>query len=138
MNTSFHFHTKPRRKRKRPEASLQEAVVEHLRMIPMPGVLAFSVPNEGDRSEAAKFALCRMGMRPGAADLVIIVPSKMPLFLELKAKGGKQSPEQIAFQYDAIRAGCRYELADSIKTATRILENFGAIRRDTYGMARAA
>lgn len=138
MSPSLHFHSKPRRKRKRPESRLQEAVVEHLRMIPMPGVLAFSVPNEGDRSEAAKFALCRMGMRPGAADLVIIVPGKMPLFLELKAKGGKQSPEQIAFRCDAIRAGCRYELADSIKTATRILENFGAIRRDTHGMARAA
>lgn len=128
MNPSLHFHSKPRKKRKRPEANLQETVVEHLRMIPMPGVLHFSIPNEGERSQEAKFALCRMGMRPGAADLVIVVPGKPPLFLELKAKGGVQSPEQVAFQHDAIRAGCRYELADSIDAATTILSEYGAIR----------
>ena len=126
MNTSFHFHSKPRRIY--PEAALQRAVVQFLTLAATPRMVFFAIKNEGRRSEALGLEFKRQGMKPGAADLEIIVPGKMPLFLELKAKGGKQSPEQVAFQADVVLAGCRYEVADSIDAATRILADYGAIR----------
>ena len=122
------FYSKPRRKRIGPEASLQMAVVQHLMLRAPKGAIWFSVPNEGKRSPAIGAHLKRMGMLPGVADLVICLPGDTPSFLELKAKGERQSDDQIAFQDLCRRNGSRYEVADNIDDALAVLRRWGAVR----------
>lgn len=139
MTRSLRFYTKAKRaKPQRPEAGLQKAVIEHLRMLGTPGVIYFSIPNERKCSDGARIELCKMGMLPGASDLVIGVPGQMPLFLELKAKGEKPRLNQLLFGDAVVRAGYRYEVADDIKTVLRIIRDYGAIRPDAAMRGRAA
>ena len=130
MTTGLRFYSK--KKRARPEAALQRAICEHLRLVGTPGMIYFSLPNEGRRSPQAGLEMKRMGLRPGAADLAIIVNGRAH-FMELKSPGGKQSKEQVTFAADCAIAGCPYELVKSIDHALSILTTWGAIR-----MARKA
>lgn len=113
--------------RNRPEARLQKAVVQHLMLLARPGVIWFSIPNEGKRSVRTAMELKRMGMRPGIADLCIVVNGKAH-FLELKAKGGKLSADQIGFFFQCGGSGVPYKLASDIDRALSILREWGAIK----------
>jgi hypothetical protein len=112
-----------------PEAALQVTVVEALRLLGVPGLLYFRVPNDGKRTAAAGLWEKRMGLLPGVADLVILLPGKPVLFLELKARGERQSPEQIGFASACRDVGAVYALADTIDDALAILAMNGAITR---------
>ena len=121
------FFTKPRRKRMTPEACLQKAVVQYLLVASAPGTIYFSVPNEGKRSAVLGKHLKEMGLLPGVADLVVIRPGHRADFLELKSRGERQSDDQIAFQDLCRRNGSRYEVADNIDDALRILQGWGVL-----------
>lgn len=121
------FYTKPRRKRIGPEACLQMAVVQHLMLSAPKGTIWFHPANEGKRSVVEGAHLKRMGMLPGVGDLCIILPGQRPLFLELKARGERQSDDQIAFQDLCRRNGSAYEVADNIDDALRALQRWGVL-----------
>ena len=127
MKTLPLYH-KPRKKRATPEASLQKAVVQYLRVAGVPGVLFFSVPNEAKRSPRLANHLKAMGMLPGVSDLVICVPESCVIFLELKAKGEKPSRAQDDFAKCATASGHYWTWADNIEDAITILQNGGAIK----------
>jgi len=60
-----------------------------------PKLVFFSVPNEGNRSDPAKFRMHQTGMLSGAPDLVLLTYPK-PLFIEMKRSvKGKLSEKQI-------------------------------------------
>ena len=120
------FYSKP--KRDNPEARLQRAVVQHLTLAGSPGMLFFKIANEGKRSAANGLEMKRQGLRPGAADLCICHKGRT-FFLELKAKGEKPEPVQVAFGADAVAAGCDYQWADNINQAITILHGWGVIDR---------
>lgn len=116
-------------KRTRPEDGLQMALVEHLRFRARPGVVWHSTPNEGARSPREGSRLKRMGLRPGAGDLVFILPPEgRAAYLELKSADGRQSREQKAFEADILAAGGRYALANNIDDALSILTTWEVIR----------
>ena len=124
---SLNFYA-PSKKKQRPEARLQKAVVQILKLDANPGVLWFSIPNEGKRSVVVGAELKAMGLRPGAADLCFIIRGRAH-FLELKADNGKQSPEQLTFAATCAMAGAVYALAWTIGEALAILASWGAILR---------
>src|SRR6188472_3005684 len=97
MTRTLSLYTKPRRKRTSPESKLQMVVCEHLRLRGVDGLLYFHPCNEGKRTASEGYRLKRMGMLPGIADLVLDIPGKPLSFLELKARGEKQGPDQMAF-----------------------------------------
>jgi hypothetical protein len=113
--------------RRRPEAQLQKAVVQHLMLAAMPGVLWFAVPNEGKRSARAGLEAKRMGLRPGVADLCIIVWG-MAHFLELKAPSGKLSDAQRDFANECGARSIPWECAFDIEAALSILADWRAIK----------
>lgn len=117
-------------KRCRPEDTLQMALVEHLRFRARPGVIWHSTPNEGLRSAREGARLKRMGLRPGAGDLLFVLPPEgRAAYLELKAgKDGRQSAAQKQFEADALAAGARYALVRTIDDALSILIEWGVIR----------
>jgi hypothetical protein len=144
---SLPLYHKPRKKRVGPEAQLQMAVIQYLKLAGVPGLLYFSVANEQKCSVQRGAMLKKMGKLAGVADLVIIAPVHPgltnTLFLEIKAAGEKQSPAQIAFA-DAVRRipdHFHYRCVDNIGDAINILTLCGAIKpvsRHSSPIARAA
>lgn len=120
------FYSKP--SKKRPEASLQKTVVAHLLLNGAPGMMFHSIPNEAKRSPALGAEMKRMGMKPGAADLFLLIRGKA-CYLELKRKGEKPRKEQIDFGLEAVDCGGDWAFADSIDDALAILTRWGAIGR---------
>lgn len=126
MTRNLNFYA-PAKKQQRPEARLQKAIVGIVALQHLPGALWFSIPNEGKRSEVLGAELRRMGLRPGVADLCFIVNGRAH-FLELKAGGGTQSPEQVAFEADCAIAGAHYRVTNDINEALSILTGWNVIR----------
>lgn len=130
--SSFKLYS-PKAPRRYAEAALQKAVAGWLLIAGVPGMIWFHVPNEGQRTPRTGAFLKSLGMRPGVADLVIIMPGGKAYFLELKAKGQKQTPEQIAFAADCGICGCHYAMVDNIDDAIHVLREWKAIEADMAG-----
>lgn len=131
MNGALPFYS--RKRKDNPEARLQRAVCEHLRLTALPGVLYLKITNEGKRSVALGAEYKRQGLKPGAADLLIVVDGRAH-FLELKTRGEEPSDVQKQFLADARDAGAYATWADNIDDALRVLVDWGALP----GKAKAA
>ena len=81
-----------------------------------PRWMIFHIPNEG----ATNARLIPLGLYPGAADVQIIDPLTKSHFIELKAKGKKQRPNQVKFEEHCKQMGIPYYLADNIDDAIAI------------------
>ena len=79
---------------RRPEQTLQRAVVEHLRWRGAAGLFAFHCPNGGWRSAIEARVFKSLGVIAGIPDLILIHGGQV-FGLELKAEGGRLSPTQI-------------------------------------------
>lgn len=130
--------SKTRRRRGNPEARIQKAIVDHFRILPANGAWCIHIPNQGRRTKEEHAELKLMGMLPGAADLLVIVPGKCPLWLELKSKGEKPRVEQLAFADLVCQSGHVYRYADSIGDALAILRAHGALKPDIGYRRQAA
>jgi hypothetical protein len=77
----------------RPEQALQRAVVQYLQLA-APAELFWTAINPIPGKSPAIAAISKaMGLRAGVADLLFIHEGH-PLFIELKAKDGRESPAQ--------------------------------------------
>lgn len=117
------FHSK-KPKRRDDEAALQRVVVQHLKLRAAPGVLWYKITNEGKRSAVMGAEMKRQGLRPGAADIAIVVRGRCN-FLELKKRGEKPPEAQKQFMADALAAGADYAWADNINDALILLNQWG-------------
>lgn len=122
------LYHRTRKRRASPEAELQKAVVQYLRLAGVPNLMFFSVPNEAKRSPRLANHLKAMGMTSGVSDLVICVPDSGVMFLELKAKGEKPTAAQTQFAYAATLAGHAWACVDNINAAIDLLGIIGAIK----------
>ncbi len=117
------------------ERELHGFTADLLRLMARPGVLWLHIANEGARSPRTGAYLKRMGMRPGAADF-LIVRYGHAYFLELKTGKGRLSPAQHDFEADAREAGSPYVVCRTPDGVRGVLEEWGAIR--SVETARAA
>jgi len=118
--------TKTKRRKNNEEAMLQKACVRWFRcQYPTLAPLLFAVPNGGFRNEIEAKELARQGVVSGVADLILLKPSKdrqfSALCLELKAKTGKQSLNQISWEKHAKSHGNRYVLVKTIEEFMRFV-----------------
>lgn len=101
------------------EERLQTAYVQWLKMHP-DKPLFHSIPNEqryrGKGAAIAGHRLNQMGRLSGVADIFIAEPRGFcgGMYVELKAKGGRQSASQKAFAERAIRNGYHYICCDNL------------------------
>ena len=112
---------------KREEDAIQKAVVDHLNIRGVDGLVWFHVPNGGARSkiEAARFK--RMGVRPGVSDLILYHDCTL-YALELKAGKNKPTKAQEAF-IDAVNGqGGNAAVATGLDEAIEKLEFWGLLR----------
>jgi hypothetical protein len=88
--------------------------------------LLFHPSNGGKRNaiEAAKFK--RMGVRPGVADLMLIIPNRFYPYMciELKSKKGKQSEHQKDFQRIVELAGAKYVICRSLEEFIAVVTDY--------------
>ncbi len=110
------------------EDRLQVAIIGHLEWRLMPGVLWWHTPNGGKRSPATAARLKRLGVKPGVADLMFLLPGGTAAALELKARGGVQSKAQKAWQASCEALGVPYVVTSSLDTALSVLEGWGVIK----------
>jgi len=89
-------------------------------------IIAFAVPNGGQRNirEAVRFK--REGVKAGVADIIILRPnkSKHGLLIELKTKIGRQSPEQKEFQKNVERWNYQYSICRSLDEFMKCVSDY--------------
>lgn len=91
---------------RRPEQEIHVAVVAHLRQRGSPGLVFWHTPNNVHGSRRRDYVAGAihkaMGARAGVSDLILLHHGTL-YALELKAKGGKPTKEQLEF-LAAVRA----------------------------------
>ena len=103
------------------EDDLQRQVVQYLYAVLPGSCVIHHSPNEGMRKINFKMKLKSMGTRFGWPDLEIFAPAsvtknaeKLSIFIELKLKKGKLSPNQLAIRNELIAAGFPWALCRSV------------------------
>lgn len=113
---------------KRPEQDIHRAVVGHLRLRGMPGIVYWHAPMGMHAASRVQGSIMRsLGARAGVCDLILVHDSKI-FGLELKAEGGRVTEPQIEFMRDLDRAGGFTAVATGIDQALNTLEIWGLLR----------
>jgi hypothetical protein len=108
-------------RRRQPEFKIHTAVCEHLRLRAKPGVVWLHVPNQRNGDARTGAMLKRMGMLPGAPDLIIIHGGRC-FGLEIKAEGGRPTEIQLATIAAMEAAGAYCCIAYGLDAAIATLE----------------
>jgi hypothetical protein len=109
------------------EAQLQIAVAEHLRWRAKPDVVWIHPANGEARDKITGAKLKRMGVLPGASDLLLWHQGNS-FALELKAPGGRPTETQLDFLARFNEAGGHSAWADDIDRALACLDAWGLLR----------
>jgi hypothetical protein len=121
-----------------PEADLQRAVVQALRLaLPRTAIIHHSaneVTESGPRGAKRQAILAGMGVHPGFADLVVMCDGRV-LFLELKAPKGRLRSEQETFRDAILAQGHGWALVRSVDDALGALVAAGLPTRIAAGPA---
>jgi hypothetical protein len=105
------------------ETLIQAACVDHWRALGVPGSLVAAIPNA--------FAHGQPGLTRGLPDLLVISPQlgRFTGFIELKTDTGTPSDDQLAIQAIMIARGIPYAMTWGRDQPIKILENWGAVRK---------
>lgn len=88
------------------------------------GLVALHPPNEGRSRRTIEAAIqVGRGMRPGAADWILLAPTWSGA-IELKARGGSLSASQRAFRDDCRARGVRWALCRSLEALIETAERW--------------
>ncbi len=92
----------------------------------IPEKLLFAVPNGGSRNKLEAINLKRQGVKPGVADVLLLIPKGgfASLCIEFKTKTGKQSPDQKEFQRQAQKCGSKYVIVRSVIEAIEEIKDY--------------
>ena len=117
----------------RSELAVHMQVAAYLRRaMPQPDfpVLWWHTPNGEKRDQRTAAKLRAMGVLPGVADFLFIMPNGQAAFLELKSATGALSGDQEQFRFRVRQNGCGYATARTLDEAVVILERWLA----AYGL----
>lgn len=109
------------------EHAEQSALIKHIELRGVPGLVYFAIPNGSHRHLAVAARLKAEGVKSGAPDLFFAVPRRRSFWLEMKTKGGHLSTEQDEMHAAMRAAGETVFVAYGLDEALAILESEGAI-----------
>ncbi|MGS4947823.1 VRR-NUC domain-containing protein [Meridianimarinicoccus sp. RP-17] len=120
------------KRRGTPEADLQRAVVQALRIaLPRTAIIhhcANEMTEPGPRGAKRQAILVGMGVHRGFADLMVLCDGRV-LFLELKSPVGRLSASQVAFRDAVLAQGFGWALVRSHDDALGALVDHGFTTR---------
>ena len=96
------------------ETTLQTQCVKWFRY-QYPHLVIYAVPNGGSRNVREAQRLKSEGVLAGVADLTILLPQGKSLYIEMKVKGNRQTPNQKEFQQKAEALGHKYYVCYSFE-----------------------
>lgn len=105
------------------ESTLQAACVRWFRY-QYPNLIIYAVPNGGTRNVREAQRLKAEGVLAGVADLVIMLPQGKSLYIEMKAKGNRQTQNQKDFQKKVISLGYTYTVCYTFEEFKQVIENY--------------
>ena len=115
-----------------PEADLQRAVVQALRVaLPRTAIIhhcANEVTEPGSRGQVRQSILVGMGVHTGFADLIVISGGRV-LFLEVKSQTGRLRKSQEVFRDTVCAQGFGWALVRSVDDALGALADHGFTSR---------
>ena len=106
---------------KHQESSLQTQCVKWFRY-QYPHLVIYSVPNGGSRNVREAQRLKSEGVLAGVADLTILLPQGKSLYIEMKVKGNRQTPNQKEFQQKAEALGHKYYVCYSFEEFEKVVK----------------
>ena len=106
---------------KHQESTLQTSCVKWFRY-QYPHLVIYAVPNGGSRNVREAQRLKDEGVLAGVADLNVLLPNGKIIYIEMKIKGNKQTPNQKAFQQKAEALGYKYYVCYSFDEFKAIIE----------------
>ena len=109
------------------EAQIHRAVCDHLHLRARPAVLWLHVPNGEKRDKITGAKLRRMGLLPGASDLLFWHQGNS-FALELKAPSGRLSERQLEFLARFNDAGGHTAVAEGLDRAIAVLESWNLLQ----------
>ena len=110
------------------EHAFQMQVMNYLDYYGRRELFWFAIPNGGKRHPATAVRLKQEGVKPGVADICIMLDQGRSAWLELKAKHGTLSDAQVGFGAKAHRLGHRWTCVRSMAEAEAILSNWKVLR----------
>lgn len=119
----FALPSPPKRERSQREREIQRAIVDALSSPPWDRrCFVFHVPNGGARHPVEAIALLRDGVRPGVADLPVMLPGGRIVWLEVKSEDGALRQSQREFRDVCAALGHPYYLVRSVVNALAAVE----------------
>jgi hypothetical protein len=115
------------RRRGRDEEQIQAALVLHLTVRAVAGLVWWHTPNGGNRSVAEAGRFKALGVKAGVPDVLALHAGRL-FALELKAERGRVSEAQEAMLADLEAAGATVAVAFSLDDALATLMRWGLIK----------
>lgn len=103
------------------EADIHRQIVEYFDVM---GIFCFHIPNERNSSMANMRNLKKLGLRSGAPDLEVWLPTHNGVrivYMEIKSENGKLSENQKAFRERCEKAGLPYHVVRSLDNVIDIV-----------------
>lgn len=124
---------------RQPEAELQGAVIQYLRLALRPPAFAFAVPNGGSRDKREAAKLRWQGVLPGVPDLILAFPPQSTghraAGIELKSATGRLSPEQRDVGLQLTACGWCWACCRSIEEVEDVVRSWGLVLNASTRMA---
>lgn len=105
---------------------LQISVIEYLELA-KPNAFCFHVPDSEAIPEPLRNQQSRLGVKPGVADLLFILPGGRMGAIALKGPNETQSICQQSFQGVCDQYGVHYKIAHSIEEVAQALREWGCL-----------
>jgi hypothetical protein len=122
-------------KRKRPEHTFQIEVLDYLDAFGRRDLYWLAIPNGELRHASVGLRLKAEGVKRGVADICIMLEDGKSAWLELKAKKGRLSDEQIGFHAWCLRLGHLWACCRTMSEVLDVLNAWKVLRPDLEAAA---
>ena len=118
-------------KRRQIESGIQRSIVQYIRSV-LPRSVLMAIPNGSQRTSSGRPANAVPGFLPGAPDLILALPNKEVIWIEVKSPVGRLSDNQKHVHAMLDTIGHKIILARSIDDIREAFAYYGIKTKDHW------